>query len=94
MMQLARKDVLRSLTRKGFKREERTKHTVLTYHDQEDKKPGFSTLVSRGSSYKSLGDTLVNTMARQCGVTTAQFAELVDCSMSGDDYDRLVAQAE
>ena len=93
-MQLSRKDVLRSLTRKGFKRNEGAKHTVLMHHDREDKKSGFSTLISRGSGYKELRDTLVGTMAQQCGLTAAQFVELVDCSMSRDDYDRFVAQAE
>ena len=93
-MQLARKDVLRSLTRKGFRREQRTKHTFFIYYDKDDKKAGISTFVSRGSGHKSLGDTLVQTMAQQCGLTQAQFVELVDCSMSRDDYDRLVAEAE
>ena len=37
---------------------------------------------------------LVATMAEQCGLTKAQFVKLVDCSMSRDDYDFLVARKE
>ena len=93
-MQLARKKVLRSLKRKGFKQAEGARHTLLTYHDKEDKKPGITTLVGRGSGYKSLGDTLVGDMAQQCGLTTAQFEALVNCPMSRDEYDNIVAEAE
>lgn len=93
-MQLARREVLRSLKRKGFQRNDRTKHIFLIYHDKDGKKPGISTFVSRGSSYKSLPDTLVGAMAQQCRLTTAQFVELVKCPMSRDDYDALVAEVE
>ena len=93
-MQLARSKVLRSLKRKGFTRDNRTKHIFFIYHDKEGKKPGISTFVSRGSDYKSLGDNLVGTMAEQRCLTTAQFVDLVNCPMSQDEYDDLVTEAE
>ena len=93
-MQLPRKDVLRGLTKKGFELKEKTKHTGLTYYNKQGQKTGSSTIVSRGSNYKVLGDTLLNSMADHCGLSTAQFVELVDCSMSQDEYDRLIAETE
>ena len=93
-MQLQRRDILTSLPKKGFERSEGTKHTHLLYRNKHGKKLGFSTQVSRGGKYKELGDTLVAAMAAQCGLTKAQFVELVDCSMSRDDYDILVAPKE
>ena len=79
-MQLQRRDILTSLPKKGFERSEGAKHTHLFYLNKHGKKLGFSTQVSRGKKYKELGDTLVATMATQCGLTKAQFGELVDCS--------------
>ena len=90
-MQVLRNKVLANLQKKGFKRVERKRHTQLTYYNKEGKKPGFSTLVSRGTKYRELGTTLVATMAHQCGLKTPQeFLQLVNCSMSQDDYDDLL----
>ena len=90
LVQLRRRHILASLQGKGFELSEGAKHTHLSYRDKQGKKLGFSTQVSRGGKYKELGDTLVATMAEQCGLTKAQFVELVECSMSWDDYNLVV----
>ena len=93
-MQLERRDVLTNLEHKGFEKKEGKKHTVLIYHNKEGKKTVINTIVSRGTKCKSLGNDLVGTMAKQCGLTTPQFVSLIDCSMSRDDYDHLVKESQ
>lgn len=44
------------------------------------------TKVSTGTKYKTLGDDLVSAMAKQCKVTSKQFLELVNCTMSRDQW--------
>ena len=90
-MQIARKDVLQNLQRKGFVRTERTDHTFLTYHNKLGIKTRVFTFVSRGTSHKSIQDPLIAKMARQCKLTKSDFLDLVDCSMSRDRYDKLIA---
>ena len=91
-MQLDRGVILQNLEQKGFQSEERRKHTFLIHHDRDGRKTGIQTFVSRGSSYKSLDSTLVGAMARQCRITTSQFVNLVNCSLSQDDYYGLVGE--
>ena len=90
-MQIDRKDVLQSLQKKGFVCTERTKHTFLTYHNKLGKKTRIFTFVSRGTSYKSIQEPLIAKMARQCKLANSDFLDLVDCSMSQDTYDDLIA---
>ena len=89
-MRLKRRDVLSNLQRKGFISKERGRHVFLIYHNADGQKTEISTFVSRGTKYKDLGDDLVSSMAKQCKLTIGEFGELVDCSMSRDDYEGLV----
>lgn len=93
-MHLERHDVLTNLEHKGFKKREGKNHTVLIYHNKDGKKTVIKTIVSRGTKYKSLGNDLVSTMAKQCGLTTPQFVSFVDCLISRDDYDHLVKESQ
>ena len=92
MPQLERRQVERSLPRKGFDRENREKHVFFVHRNGDGQKTGIQTFVSRGTDYKSLGPSLVGTMARQCRLTSSQFIELVNCTITGDEYDCLVAE--
>ena len=89
-MQLQRKDVVKNLTAKGFEKHKKTNHDVFIYRNKQGQKTDIRTLVSRGTNYRTLYVGLVTEMAKQCRLTPGQFIELVDCSLSRDDYDHLV----
>ena len=40
-----------------------------------------------------MGDVLLKEMARQCKLNKAQFVELVDCPMTRDAYEKVLAQS-
>ena len=92
-MQLARREILKSLKRKGFAETpgKSRNHTFLAYHDLSGQKTAAFTLLSRGSQHRSIGPGLVTTMAEQCKLNKEQFVLLVRCPMSREDYNRLVA---
>lgn len=83
-MTLDRADVESALAQKGFTLEERDHRYYFFYHN--GKKTAVSTKVSTGTAYKHLGDKLVSDMAHQMKLTTKQFGQFVECSMSGKDY--------
>jgi hypothetical protein len=53
----------------------------------------FRTKTSHGST-KDLGDGLLKEMARQVRISKVQFLDLVDCPMSRDQYQQLLADGE
>lgn len=71
-MPLKRRDVEASLVKKGFLPSERD-HSFFTYQTLAGLKTSTWTKTSHGSGYRTFGDGLVNAMAKQCGLTTAQF---------------------
>jgi hypothetical protein len=46
----------------------------------------LQTKISTGTGYREIGDTLVARIAKQLRVDKRQLTDLVDCSMSYDDY--------
>jgi len=78
-----RKNVEASLLRKGFVLDE-TDHRCYIF--KVENRVVAMTKVSRDTQYKDLHSDLIAKMARQCSLTKYQFLELVDCSMSKDDY--------
>jgi len=87
-MQRDRRDIVQNLSRKGFQETESAHHTHLIYHTADGKKSAVRTRVSRGSSYKSLGNDLLGKMAKQCKLTKGDFLDLVDCPLSRDDFEK------
>ena len=86
-MPLDRSDVEAALQRKGFAMTEGD-HRFFTYHTLTGKKSSVWTKTSHGSAYKSLGDTLVAAMAKQCGVTKPQFTQLIACPLSRQELEK------
>lgn len=86
-MPLDRSDVESALQRKGFTMTEGD-HRFFTYHTLAGKKTSVWTKTSHGTAYKSLGDTLVGAMAKQCGVTKPQFTQLVACPLSREQLEQ------
>jgi hypothetical protein len=50
------------------------------------------TKVSRGTKYKDLADDLLQQMARQCCLTKGHFLNLIDCSMTQEQYEAELKQ--
>lgn len=86
---MERADVESALQRKGFK-QRNTDHSYFHFFDKEGKKTIVNTKTSFGSKYKTLGPQLVTQMARQCKLTKAQFQQLVDCTLSHEDYEAIL----
>ena len=85
-MQRDRDDIVASLERKGFVKDGGD-HEYFIYWNLAGKKTMKKTKVSRGSSYKSIGDDLLGKMSKQVGLTKKLFIDLVDCPLSRDQYE-------
>ncbi|MFK5597938.1 hypothetical protein ACFZ8E_13110 [Methylobacterium sp. HMF5984] len=78
--------IVDALERKGFKCRGGD-HEYYIYHNLDGKKTMYKTKVSRGTSYKNIGDDLIGKMARQVGLNKKLFLELVDCTLDQKQYD-------
>ena len=76
MMQRERRDILKNLLAKGFQEKQGSKHICLIYHTLEGASSTIITFLSRGSGYKSIGDPLLNKMAKQCKLPKRKFVDL------------------
>jgi hypothetical protein len=90
-MPLDRTAIHAALPQKGFEMDDSdSDHTVFVYHSSQNKKTKLRTKTSRGTSHKVISDPLIGQMCRQCGVTAAQFKNLVSCTLSRDDYEQIL----
>ena len=87
-MQRERSAIQKSLLTKGFQKRQGSKHICLIYHTLEGASSTIITFLSRGSGYKSIGDPLLNKMAKQCELPKRKFVDLVDCDMGQPEYER------
>jgi len=93
MPSLERDDVEASLKRKGFDEHEGDHRYYRLMVN--GKYSGIFTKTSRGKKYKSLGKDLVAQMAKQLFLTKKQFEELVECTLTQEEYLKLlVARGE
>jgi len=90
-MPLERRLVESALEKKGFVAEN-SDHKHFTYHTLAGKKTSLWTKTSHGSGYKTLSDSLVSAMARQCGLTNGQFKQLVDCPLSQESLEGILVE--
>jgi len=91
-MNLERAKVQENLPKKGFVKQDDRKHIFYhLYHD--GKKTHIRTHVSHGSKHKILGDDLVSKMANQCKLTAKNFRGLAECTVSREDYVKLLKEA-
>lgn len=87
-MTRARDDIDSALQRKGFQMENGD-HLYYIYCNLAGKKTLKKTKMSRGTSYKTIGDPLLGQMARQVGITKSEFLRLVDCTLDQRGYEKL-----
>ena len=84
-----RRKVESALTRKGFKKDDSHHHRFFHY-TANGQATGVRTHTSHSPRHKTLGDDLLNEMARQCRISKADFLKLVDCGLTGEEYGRRV----
>lgn len=84
-MPLKRKAVEKSLTRKGFHKEEGDHH-YFRYYDQEGKKTSVFTKTSHGE--KDLTDWHIAQMAKQLRLRKSDFLRLINCPLTRREYER------
>lgn len=81
------RDVEAGLTGKGF-RQANSHHRFFVYYTIKGKKSRIRTKTSH--SGKDLDSYLIRQMAKQCGLTKADFLKLVDCPLSRPAYEEKV----
>jgi predicted RNA binding protein YcfA (HicA-like mRNA interferase family) len=74
------------LERKGFVRFDKGDHRF--FHFFVDGQKVVRTKTSHGKKTTDLGDNLIASMSKQCRLTKKQFFELIDCSMSREQYEK------
>lgn len=82
------------LTAKGFiQRKGRGghRHFVFTPTKHRGKISSIFTFTSHGKRGKDIGDLLVWRMARELKLSKKQFQDLINCPLSQDDYEQLLA---
>lgn len=85
------KEIEDGLLRKGFLFRDND-HKFLQFY-LEDRKTHIFTKVSHGKGGKTVPAWLLSKMARQCALETPEFRDLVDCTMSQEEYSLMVQNA-
>jgi hypothetical protein len=80
------KDLDRSLLAKGFKKEA-THHNMYWLH-LGGKKTGVRTRLSHGET--EYRENLISQVAKQLGLTKGELFNFVECTLSGDQYAKLM----
>jgi predicted RNA binding protein YcfA (HicA-like mRNA interferase family) len=88
-MPLERSDIEAALEKKGFARS-KGDHRFFTYYTIAGIKTSVWTKTSHGTKYKTIDDGLVGKMAKQCGLTSPQFKQLIDCPLGRKEYESIV----
>lgn len=86
-----RRDLESALLRKGF-RCSNNDHRKFVYYSCNGKKTSVWTKTSRGSKHKSISESNLRKMARQCRLDYQDFLRLVECPMSRDEFEELLVQ--
>lgn len=90
-MPIDRKQIESSLRRKGFV-EEGGPHKYF-YHEVNGKRTGAYAYTSRGSGYKTYGDTLLIAMKKELRLDLLnQVKRLLECPMDGEEYNEILKQ--
>ena len=76
-------DIEAGIKRKGFRRSNTDHRKYILYFN--GKKEGASTHLSHGKN-EDIGAGLLKLMAKELGISTQEFLDLVSCSLSAEDY--------
>jgi len=88
------REIRAGLEKKGFSVEENRKHIHFVYVDLEGRTTTARTMISHESGGVDIDDRLLGKMAQQVGLDRRRFLELIDCPMSQQKFDEIVAASE
>lgn len=89
-MPVERREIEKSLSKKGFVEVEQAKHRYF-HHEVDGRHTGFYTFVSRSPGHKTIDDSLFKSMKQQLGLdNSSQVRDLFRCPISGTDYVRIL----
>jgi predicted transcriptional regulator len=87
-MELNKSEVERSLTKKGFSVQE-TNHRCFVYKTLLGENTVIRTKMSHGSK-KSIDDSLIKVMGKQCHLPKQEFVNFVKCSLDRAEYEEIL----
>lgn len=88
------RDVRSGLQAKGFTADEQRRHIVFVYQDLRGRTTTARTLLSHGAGGNDVSDSLLGRMARQVHLDRTRFLQLIDCPLSRDDFDAIIASKD
>ena len=74
---------------KGFEENDQRDHIFFAYRRQDGRLTRRRTKLSHGSAGSDVSDSLLSLMAKQLGLSKADFLKLVDCPMSREEYENV-----
>ena len=84
-----KRSVETAMRKKGFVQDENTHHKFY-YVTTKGCISSIFTQTSHGSKNKTLDDSLLGLMARQCKLTKKEFLKLVDCDLDQNGYEKMM----
>lgn len=94
-MKVDRSQVIKSLPKKGFRKETKKSRThkehIYFYHELDGKETGAYTYISHSAQKKDISNDLLLSMRKQLRLdTNRQAADLLSCPMDGDEYCEII----
>ena len=87
-MAFTKREIIKSLCKKGFRKERSGKHVFYRFF-KNGIKTGIIVMFSHGSN-KDIGRELESSLTRQCQISRKSFRGLVSCEVSSSDFIRLI----
>ena len=92
-MKIRRRDLERSLPRKGFTRDATGRKHVWFYHKYKGRETSPRTCISHSPAMKDISGDLLTQMRKQLRLDTCEeVVKLVGCPMDGDAYNEKMIQ--
>ena len=82
------RDIKTNLCKKGFEQNSSRDHIYLEYKSKDGKKTVIYTKVRHGA--REIDGYLIGKMAQQTRLNKENFIKLVNCTLSGEDYYKIV----
>jgi hypothetical protein len=89
--QKERSQLQSALLKKGFELRDGGSHEVYIFK-HHGLKQAVSTIVSRGSSHKTLSKQILSLISKELHLTAKQLGEFIDCPLNEDDYAKLLME--
>ncbi len=88
------REVRSGLEKKGFSVEDGRKHIHFVYVDLQGRTTTARTMISHDASGADIDDRLLGKMAQQVGLDRRRFLDLIDCPLTQQKFDEIIAEQE